>query len=245
MDTLMPHSGDKSESSATVEWHYAVGTERQGPVSEHDLIAKIKSGELDKKTKIWKEGLPKWILLGNTGFAAFLPKSGPPPLTEVDTAEPREDRKLPASPPPTPMLNNSQKPISDGYGGRTEHQWADPGNEIREAMNWYIKVFKNYAVFNGRARRKEYWIFVLTNAVVSFALMILDSVLDGSGILTAIFGLSILVPNLAVSVRRMHDTNHSGWFILVPIYNLILAAWEGQRGDNRFGADPKAITSTA
>jgi predicted RNA-binding Zn-ribbon protein involved in translation (DUF1610 family) len=85
-DTLKSVSNDKPESPAVAEWHYVVGSDRQGAISEHDLIVKIKSGELGKKTKIWKEGLPKWILLGNTRFIEFLSKGEPPPLHEVDEA---------------------------------------------------------------------------------------------------------------------------------------------------------------
>jgi uncharacterized membrane protein YhaH (DUF805 family) len=122
-------------------------------------------------------------------------------------------------------------------------------------MQWYIDVLKKYAVFSGRARRKEYWMFVLFNVIASIILSILDRIIGldfssgstSSGWLSTIYGLAVLVPSLAVGVRRMHDTNRSGWWILINlvpfigwIWFIVLAAQEGGAGDNRFGPDPKA-----
>lgn len=120
-------------------------------------------------------------------------------------------------------------------------------------MDWYLKVLKQYADFSGRARRKEYWMFVLFNIIVSFMLGIVDALtgmtmLDGSiGTLGFIYTLAILVPSLAVGARRLHDIGRSGWWMLiglVPVIGfIVLIVWyasEGTRGDNRFGADPKA-----
>jgi uncharacterized membrane protein YhaH (DUF805 family) len=111
-------------------------------------------------------------------------------------------------------------------------------------MNWYIGVLKKYAVFKGRARRKEYWMFILVSFIISVALVIVQQVLLGrnDGMLYNIYQLAVLVPSIAVGVRRMHDTNHSGWWLLLPIVNLIFAIQDGQPGENRFGPDPKAAT---
>lgn len=109
-------------------------------------------------------------------------------------------------------------------------------------MNWYLKVLKNYAVFEGRARRKEYWMFVLFNMIASIILTLVGSAIQFDW-LGNIYSLVVLVPSLAVAVRRMHDVNKSGWFILIPIYNLILAVTEGDAGENRFGPDPKGQSS--
>jgi len=81
--------------------------------------------------------------------------------------------------------------------------------------------------------------FVLFNIIITFALGFMEGVLGGPGIIALIYKLAVLVPAICVGVRRMHDTDHSGWFLLIPIYNLILAVREGQRGENRFGSDPK------
>jgi uncharacterized membrane protein YhaH (DUF805 family) len=106
-------------------------------------------------------------------------------------------------------------------------------------MNYYISVLKNYATFNGRARRKEYWMFVLFNVIFSFIFGFICGLI-GSPELANLYTLLILLPSIAVAVRRMHDVGKSGWFILIPIYNFVLAVTEGDRGDNEYGPDPKA-----
>ena len=105
-------------------------------------------------------------------------------------------------------------------------------------MKHYMSVLSKFAVFSGRARRSEYWYFVLFNIIISIVLMILDAVL-GTLFLDTIYSLVVLLPGLAVGVRRMHDVNKSGWFLLIPIYNLILACTPGDQGDNQYGPDPK------
>lgn len=113
----------------------------------------------------------------------------------------------------------------------------------------FLDVIKNkYAAFNGRARRKEYWMFTLLWGVVVIALSIISGVLGLiSSVLSLIFSLVILafilgtiVPYLALGFRRMQDVNKPGWFIFIPVYSLILAITEGDKGNNQFGSDPKA-----
>ena len=120
-------------------------------------------------------------------------------------------------------------------------------------MQWYIDVIKKYAVFSGRARRKEYWMYALFYAIGYIILGTIDQLLGThaknqfGGLLTGIFGLALLLPSIGVSIRRMHDTNRSGWWILIGlipcigwIWWIVLAAQEGGAGDNRYGPDPKA-----
>ena len=112
-------------------------------------------------------------------------------------------------------------------------------------MNWYLDVLKKYAVFSGRARRKEYWMFFLFNVIAAFVIGFIAGVLglanDGGGnILSSLYSLAVLLPSLGVAIRRMHDTNHSGWWLLVPIVNLVFTLTEGTKGDNKYGSDPKA-----
>ncbi|WP_103069732.1 DUF805 domain-containing protein [Aquimarina sediminis] len=112
-------------------------------------------------------------------------------------------------------------------------------------MNWYLKALKNYVGFSGRARRKEYWMFVLFNTVIMYGLVILGTVLE-IGLLATLGGiyfLATLIPSIAVAVRRMHDVDKDWWYMLIPIYNLILAFTEGTKGDNQYGPDPKAGAS--
>jgi len=105
---------------------------------------------------------------------------------------------------------------------------------------YYIEAIKKYAKFSGRANRKEYWYFFLFNLIFTIALGIADSSLkissiSGESMLGDIYSLFIFLPSLAVGVRRLHDTNRSGWFILIPIYNIILLAKKGDDALNKYG----------
>ncbi|MEO8516152.1 MAG: DUF805 domain-containing protein [Flavobacterium sp.] len=106
-------------------------------------------------------------------------------------------------------------------------------------IEWYKKVvIENYANFNGRARRSEYWWFFLMNVIISMVLGFVGGLIKFPLIAT-IYSVAVLVPSIAVAIRRMHDVGKSGWFILIPIYNLILACTEGTAGQNEYGEDPK------
>lgn len=112
-------------------------------------------------------------------------------------------------------------------------------------MGWFLLAMRKYAVFQGRSRCKEYWMFFLIILIIGIIVVIVESVLglapaDDTGILTLLFQLIVLVPSIAVGIRRMHDTDHRGWWLLFPIVNLVLAVKDGQRNENRFGPDPKA-----
>lgn len=109
-------------------------------------------------------------------------------------------------------------------------------------IEWYKKVvFENYANFNGRARRKEYWMFFLANFIVSFIIgFILGFISPKLVMLSNVYSLAVLIPSIAVGVRRMHDVGKSGWFIIIPIYNLVLLCTEGDHGTNEYGPDPKS-----
>jgi uncharacterized membrane protein YhaH (DUF805 family) len=105
-------------------------------------------------------------------------------------------------------------------------------------MNYYLKVIQNYATFSGRARRSEYWYFVLFNLIFSIVLAIVGAVIRFP-LLSTLYSLAVLLPSIAVAVRRMHDVGKSGWFVLIPIYNLILCCTNGDNGSNEYGEDPK------
>jgi uncharacterized membrane protein YhaH (DUF805 family) len=117
-------------------------------------------------------------------------------------------------------------------------------------MNWYLDVLKKYAVFDGRAQRKEYWMFVLFNLIIGFILGLIEGIFIGMtnqetqsvSVLGTIYNLAILVPSIAVGVRRMHDTGRSGWWLLLPIVNLVFLIENGQQGENQYGQDPKTNT---
>lgn len=108
-------------------------------------------------------------------------------------------------------------------------------------MNWYLKVLKQYADFKGRARRKEYWMFFLFNMIISYGIALLAIGIDVPelAMLSSVYSLAVLIPGIAVGVRRMHDAGKSGWFLLIPIYNLILACTDSEAGSNKWGSNPK------
>jgi uncharacterized membrane protein YhaH (DUF805 family) len=121
-------------------------------------------------------------------------------------------------------------------------------------MRWFLMALKKYAEFSGRSRRKEYWFFLLFAVLISFVLAIMD-VLTGSmneragvGLLSGIFSLAILIPSLALAVRRLHDTDRSAWWLLVGLVPLIggivllvFCCQDGTPGSNRYGSNPKAV----
>ena len=107
-------------------------------------------------------------------------------------------------------------------------------------MNWYIDALKKYAVFAGRSRRKAFWMFWLFDIVFTIVFSLIDRMMGGEvGVLSLLYTLATIIPYLAVSVRRMHDTGHSGWWILFPIVNLVFLCTDSQQGDNKYGPNPK------
>ena len=115
-------------------------------------------------------------------------------------------------------------------------------------MNWYLEALKKYAVFSGRARRTEYWMFMLFNVIAGIILGIVDAILGTGGVLGAIYALAVLIPGLAVSVRRLHDTSRSGWWLLiafVPIVGaivlLVFSLQDSTPGPNAYGPNPKEV----
>ena len=119
-------------------------------------------------------------------------------------------------------------------------------------MSWYIATLKKYAVFQGRARRMEYWYFVLFNVIFGFVLGFIDGLIGtfdmetGIGLLSALYALAVLLPGLAVGVRRLHDIGRTGWWLLivfVPIIGaivfLVFAVQDSQPEENEYGPNPK------
>ncbi len=136
----------------------------------------------------------------------------------------------------------------------TVRQTLEPGSPF----DIYKSVLtKKYAEFTGRARRAEFWWFVLINFVVIFSLVVLIIILAGSddsltglgGIIYAVYALGVIVPSLAVTVRRLHDTGKSGWMLLIglipfvgPIILLVFYFTDGEPGANQYGPSPKYVS---
>jgi uncharacterized membrane protein YhaH (DUF805 family) len=113
-------------------------------------------------------------------------------------------------------------------------------------MNWYLEVLKKYAVFIGRSRRKEYWMFALFNLLIAFTLGFVEGLAGGPGALGAFYSLAVLIPGVAVGIRRLHDTDRSGWWLLlalIPVIGaivlLVFLVQDSTPGENQFGANPK------
>lgn len=124
-------------------------------------------------------------------------------------------------------------------------------------MNWYLKVLKQYTDFSGRARRKEYWMYTLFNLIFAIVALMVDLLLGtsfemngmnilGYGYIYMLYNLFVIIPGLAVSVRRLHDVGKSGWFLLIAFIPLIGAIWllvlyvtDSDSGNNKWGANPK------
>lgn len=106
-------------------------------------------------------------------------------------------------------------------------------------MNWYLAIMtKKYFEIKGRARRQEYWMFFLANFLIAIGIGFVSAVIK-MPLLVSLYQLAVLIPGITVGIRRMHDTNHSGWFLLVPFYGLYLLLKEGDASPNPFGPDPK------
>ena len=115
-------------------------------------------------------------------------------------------------------------------------------------MDWYIRVWKKYAVFSGRATRSEYWYFVLINMVVSIILVSIDKNIADGDILYTIYSFAVIIPSLAVATRRLHDTDRTGWWqliLLIPVIGFIILVvflvQDSNPYTNRYGPNPKGL----
>lgn len=130
--------------------------------------------------------------------------------------------------------------------------------EKERNINWYLEALKKYTVFGGRARRKEYWYFILFSIFISIVLTIIDVVTGtfspkvGMGLLNGIYSLAVLIPGIAVSIRRLHDTNRSGWWSLIAlipfigaIVLLVFMVQDSQQGENQYGPNPKVTADSS
>ena len=124
-------------------------------------------------------------------------------------------------------------------------------------MDWFLGALKKYAVFEGRARRREYWFFALFVVLISVVLTIIDAMIgtmtsQGAGVLSGLFCLAVLIPSLAVGARRLHDTGRSGWWLLIglipfigAIVLIVFFLLDSQPGTNAYGPNPKGVGGAA
>lgn len=117
-------------------------------------------------------------------------------------------------------------------------------------MKWYLQALKKYAVFDGRAHRTEFWMFMLLNLIIAFALGFVLGATGMGAVLGYIYSLAVLLPTLAVGARRLHDIGRSGWWQLIafiPVIGIIVLiyfwALDSQPGANKYGANPKGAAA--
>ncbi|MDO0912719.1 DUF805 domain-containing protein [Streptomyces sp. DT2A-34] len=118
-------------------------------------------------------------------------------------------------------------------------------------MSWFIEALKKYAVFSGRARRKEYWMYMLFNSILYIVFAGVGFAIDFPA-LAGIFAVATLLPSLGVTIRRLHDTGRTGWWILISviplvgfIVMLVFTCSDGQAGENQYGPNPKEVPAFA
>lgn len=117
-----------------------------------------------------------------------------------------------------------------------------------DLVNYYVGCLKNYAKFDGRARRKEYWMFVLGNFIIGFVLRFILGIIGAPTYIGYIYSLAVLVPSIAVAVRRLHDIGKSGvWYFInfIPcigsIWLIVLLCQDSMPGENEYGVNPKEV----
>ena len=223
------------------ECYYLDGARnQQGPVQAAEIARLIRNGTIRRDTLVWYAGMPDWRAAGQVNeFASLFVQAAPRPPA------------APARPtyPAAPSMPRTS-PVAGAYPGQAQQAQArqfDSGKSMGFG-GAIATCFRKYVDFSGRARRPEYWFWILFYWLVLVVLVILDGVIVGSGgrvtVFTSIGVLALLLPTLAVSVRRLHDTDHSGWMILitfVPIIGsiifIVFMCQRGTAGPNRFGPD--------
>ncbi len=117
-------------------------------------------------------------------------------------------------------------------------------------MHWYLDVLKRYTDFSGRARRQEYWMFMLIHIIVLCVLYGGEAAVGGQGVLYGLYTLGTLLPTLALTARRLHDTGRTGWWMLISfvpaiggLVLLIFTVMDSKPGDNQYGPNPKGVAA--
>jgi uncharacterized membrane protein YhaH (DUF805 family) len=233
-------------------WYYAAGGSQKGPVTVEQLEALVGAGVVGNDTLVWRQGMAEWTTLARTELASRFRREPPAPPPMPPQAPPR-----PAEP-PAAVERTRPEPAAAGWGARTS---PGPGPGYVPALApmgmgaAIAACFSKYATFSGRARRAEFWYFFLFLFVIHAVLSIVaHGALTSPGDMEAyrgvmglegLIGLVLLLPMIAVTVRRLHDTDRSGWWWwiqIVPLIGVILlivfAAERGTPGDNRYGPPP-------
>jgi uncharacterized membrane protein YhaH (DUF805 family) len=229
------------------ECYYLDGARaQQGPVPADEIARLIRGGTIRRDTMVWYAGMPEWRPAGQVNdFAPLFVQAAPPP--------PRPSAPPPAFPSAPPMQRTM--PNAGAYQGQPRPAQAAQYSPAKSmGFGGAIKAcFSKYATFKGRARRPEYWWWILFYYLVLIGLSILDAVMISLGV-PGFFGilgiLALFLPTLAVAVRRLHDTDRSGWMLLLALIPLVgsiilivFLCQRGTDGPNRFGVDEMAVAT--
>ena len=212
-------------------WYYAAGQDQRGPLTTDQLSSLIRSGTVSGDTYVWMPTLPDWMPLSQTELAPLLA------------------RPSAAAQPPVLRSAEARQPAFSGATNAAMTRISaiqDCGGAPADFITAVKTCFAKFVTWQGRAGRTEFWYFFLFCLAALVVAGLIDSVLSlragGTGLFTTIVDLIILLPNLAVGVRRLHDTDRSAWWLLisfVPIVGLIALIWfyaqRGTGGDNRYG----------
>jgi uncharacterized membrane protein YhaH (DUF805 family) len=200
-------------------WFYASQGEQKGPIDAAELDMLIGTDTIGPDTLIWRDGMTDWQPAAAALPDELMPSAWSRPAT-------------PPPPPPRPQAQTTSAPTGPSYGGGSYYHPT-------QFMDCVKTVFNRYAKFNGRARRPEFWYFVLFNFIAQLALGLVDAAVFGlSDIspLNNLYSLAVLVPSLAVGARRLHDIGRSGWWQLImfiPLIGIIvLIVWWAKRGND-------------
>lgn len=214
-------------------YFYSLGGQQFGPVSLEELLTK----NLERDTLIWKEDLSDWTKASEIPELADKLATVPPPIEQCDVAG--SDFR-----PISPVYEAKPKFTQVSYSETTTSiQPASECPKSRKAEKQVpdnTKMFRNFLLFKGRARRTEYWItsFVIYIATLLAAVGLLSDNLTLS-IFSLLFYIFLIWWAWSVGTRRCHDLGHNGFWQFIPFYNLWMAFEEGVAGDNRYGNNPK------
>ena len=196
---------------------------QKGPFDANVLL----SWGITPETMVWREGMPAWAKASTVPElqSLFNARQGtPPPTSDSGTQGEETIYGQPGGGSNGGGVGSGQPPFGGDYNS---HEWYDNPLKTMPFDEAVKCCFHKYAVFTGRASRAEYWWLYLASILLLFI-----------PILGLIINLGLIIPIISAGVRRMHDTNHSGWYLVIPIYNIILLATEGDKFANEYGPIP-------
>ena len=202
------------------KWYFAKDGTSHGPINLEDLRRDLNRGELAADTLVWNESMPNWQAASSLPeFRASPPPlpAGAPPAPPVTLTEPR--RTFAAPEPWSPEARaTAPQPTHQSQTGPDGLYIGAPSRKFGEAIS---TCFNKFFTFSGRASRSEYWYFSLFNFIIGLIPLV------------NLIGIVLIIPGLAVGVRRLHDTNRSGWWMVAPFFAILVIGFFAGLADLR------------